>query len=73
VLGLQGGEYTPSQLSKALDSAYWVDNALIDDGTYFAVETSAQAIVGWGGWSDRKTLVRARRGIATIILNARLP
>jgi GNAT superfamily N-acetyltransferase len=58
VRGLQAGDYTPRQIEISLKTVYGVDSQLIADGTYFAVETDipAQAIVGCGGWSKRKTL-----------------
>jgi GNAT superfamily N-acetyltransferase len=55
VRALQAGDYTPNQLEGALQSVYGVDSQLIADGTYFVVETET-AIVGCGGWSQRKTL-----------------
>jgi len=55
VRGLQAGDYTPRQLELALIKVYGVDSQLIEDGTYFAVETE-RVIVGCGGWSKRKTL-----------------
>ncbi len=55
VRGLQAGDYTPRQLELALEKVYGVDSQLIEDGTYFAVE-SEHLIVGCGGWSKRKTL-----------------
>ena len=65
VRGLQAGDYTPAQLEAALETVYGVDSQLIEDGTYFAVESepeqspeneSGRVIVGCGGWSKRKTL-----------------
>lgn len=57
---LQAGDYNPAQLEVALKSVYGVDTQLIQDGTYFAVETdeasSKPLIVACGGWSKRKTL-----------------
>ena len=66
---LQAGDYTPSQLEKALATVYGVDTQLIADGTYYVAEAnvarasrpadSAQSnriIVACGGWSKRKTL-----------------
>ncbi len=48
-------DYTPEQVEGALQGAFGVDTQLIEDGTYFAVE-SRGAIVGCGGWSRRRTL-----------------
>jgi GNAT superfamily N-acetyltransferase len=62
VRGLQAHDYNPAQLEAALQSVYGVDSQLIADGTYFAVEATADqsgakpVIVGCGGWSKRKTL-----------------
>jgi len=55
VRGLQAADYTPAQIEGALETVYGVDSQLIADGTYFVVE-AANAIVGCGGWSKRKTL-----------------
>jgi len=52
---LQAGDYTPLQLELALLKVYGVDSQLIEDGSYFVVE-SERLIVGCGGWSKRKTL-----------------
>jgi GNAT superfamily N-acetyltransferase len=58
VRGLQGQDYTPSQIEGALATVYGVDTQLIADGTYFVAEAESEAnlIVGCGGWSKRKTL-----------------
>jgi GNAT superfamily N-acetyltransferase len=62
VRGLQSRDYTPSQIEAALKTVYGVDSQLIADGTYFvaeaedAEESTEPAIVGCGGWSQRKTL-----------------
>ena len=55
VRGLQAQDYTPAQIEGALASVYGVDSQLIADGTYFVAEV-AEALVGCGGWSKRKTL-----------------
>jgi len=52
-LGAQ--DYRPEQVEGALKGAFGVDSQLIDDGTYFVVETQGK-IVGCGGWSRRRTL-----------------
>jgi GNAT superfamily N-acetyltransferase len=59
--GLQAGDYSADQIEAAINGVYGVDTTLIDDGTYFAAEISADGarstgIVGCGGWSRRKTL-----------------
>lgn len=69
VLGLQGGDYSPAQLKRALEVVYGVDTQLIADGTYFVAEAPIDEspeenpernppllIVGCGGWSRRRTL-----------------
>jgi GNAT superfamily N-acetyltransferase len=61
VRGLQAADYTPAQISGALQSVYGVDSQLIADGTYFAVQVAAPGaaaplIVACGGWSKRSTL-----------------
>lgn len=52
-LGVQ--DYTAEQIEGALHGAFGVDTQLIQDGTYFVVESEGQ-IVGCGGWSRRRTL-----------------
>lgn len=52
-LGAQ--DYTTEQIEGALRGAFGVDTQLIQDGTYFVVESEGQ-IVGCGGWSRRRTL-----------------
>lgn len=55
VLGLSGGDYSSGQLAAALEHLFGVDTRLIEDGTYYVVE-SAGAPVACGGWSRRRTL-----------------
>jgi GNAT superfamily N-acetyltransferase len=55
VRGLQAGDYTAVQIDGALRTVYGVDTRLIEDGTYFTVESRGE-IVGCGGWSRRRTL-----------------
>lgn len=52
-LGAQ--DYTTEQIEGALRGAFGVDTQLIQDGTYFVVESEGK-IVGCGGWSRRRTL-----------------
>ena len=49
---LQAPYYTQAQIEAALGPVFAVDRQLIDDGTYFVVETDGK-IVGCGGWSRR--------------------
>jgi GNAT superfamily N-acetyltransferase len=68
VRALQAADYTPAQITGALESVYGVDTQLIADGTYFTVEVAASsplltnhsslitAPIACGGWSKRKTL-----------------
>jgi len=53
---LQAGDYTPAQLDGALESVFGVDTQLVEDGTYFVVESLEGDLAGCGGWSKRKTL-----------------
>jgi N-acetylglutamate synthase-like GNAT family acetyltransferase len=48
-------DYTAEQIEGALRAAFGVDTQLIQDGTYFVVESEG-TIVGCGGWSRRRTL-----------------
>jgi GNAT superfamily N-acetyltransferase len=48
-------DYRPEQIEGALRGAFGVDTQLIDDGTYFVVESEG-VLVGCGGWSRRRTL-----------------
>lgn len=48
-------DYTTEQIEGALRGAFGVDTQLIQDGTYFVVESEGQ-IIGGGGWSRRNTL-----------------
>ncbi|MBI3545142.1 MAG: GNAT family N-acetyltransferase, partial [Gammaproteobacteria bacterium] len=52
-LGAQ--DYTAPQIEGALRGAFGVDTQLIQDETYFVVESPAD-IVACGGWSRRRTL-----------------
>lgn len=52
---LSVGYYTPTQIAAAVRYVFGVDSTLIADGTYFAA-VDGTAIVGCGGWSQRRTL-----------------
>jgi GNAT superfamily N-acetyltransferase len=56
---LQRGDYSTEQIEGALGTVFGVDTRLIEDGTYYVVETergTGKMIAGCGGWSRRKTL-----------------
>jgi len=53
--GLSRGDYTEAQVEGALSGAFGVDTQLIQDGTYFVIESDGR-IAGCGGWSRRRTL-----------------
>jgi len=62
---LQKHDYTPAQIDGALASVFGVDTQLVDDGTYFVVESLPEGmLVGCGGWSKRKTLYGGDQWIA---------
>ena len=48
-------DYTAEQIEGALQAAWGVDSQLIEDRTYFVVESENQ-LMGCGGWSYRGTL-----------------
>ena len=52
-LGAQ--DYTAEQIEGALRGAFGLDTQLIQDETYFVVESEGK-IIGCGGWSRRRTL-----------------
>lgn len=54
-------DYLPEQVEGALQGAFGVDTQLIQDGTYFVVESDG-AIVGCGGWSYRRTMFGSDSG-----------
>src|SRR5215472_14469964 len=56
---LSAGYYSNAQIEGALQGAFGVDAALIEDGTYFAVVTDEGKIVACGGWGRRRTLFGA--------------
>jgi GNAT superfamily N-acetyltransferase len=47
--------YSEAQIEAAIATVFGVDTDLIEDGTYFVVESEGQ-LAGCGGWSKRKTL-----------------
>lgn len=55
VRGLQVRDYSSEQIEAALGTVFGVDRALIQDRTYFAVESGSE-IVACGGWSQRRAL-----------------
>ena len=55
VLELGGRDYSSEQLASALVHLFGVDTRLIEDGTYYVVESDGRAIA-CGGWSRRRTL-----------------
>jgi N-acetylglutamate synthase-like GNAT family acetyltransferase len=58
VRGVMTWAYSSSQLEAALGTWLGVDSRLVEDGTYFVVETkhdSREIMVACGGWSKRKT------------------
>lgn len=56
---LLGDLYSKDQIQKALGPVFGVDEQMIVDRTYFAVEDHGE-IVGCGGWSYRKALYGGR-------------
>lgn len=58
VRGLAHGFYDDRQIELSIKSVFGVDTELINDGTYFVVESDGR-IAGCGGWSRRKTLYGA--------------
>ncbi len=57
VRGLGPSQYSERQIELSLQHLFGVDTLLIDDGTYYVVETDDRdaQIIGCGGWSLRKT------------------
>jgi GNAT superfamily N-acetyltransferase len=53
---LSVGDYKAEQIEGALRGAFGVDTQLINDGTYFVIETDTRELVACGGWSYRRTL-----------------
>jgi GNAT superfamily N-acetyltransferase len=56
VRALSVGYYTPAQIESALKHVFGPDTRLIDDGTYFVIESDAGELIAAGGWSRRRTL-----------------
>jgi len=53
--GLSDGYYSHAQTEGAIKYVFGVDSQLIQDGTYYVVE-SRECLVACGGWSMRSTL-----------------
>lgn len=53
-IGLAAGFYTEQQAEAITREVFGVDSALVEDGTYFAIEAHGM-IVACGGWSRRAT------------------
>jgi GNAT superfamily N-acetyltransferase len=62
VRGLSREDYSTKQIEAALATVFGVDTELINDGTYFVIETetdnknATREIAACGGWSKKKTL-----------------
>lgn len=56
VRALSAGYYSPAQIESALKHVFGPDTRLIDDGTYFVIESDAGELIAAGGWSRRRTL-----------------
>lgn len=57
--GLGKHDYTEAQIEAAIGTVWGVDEELIRDQTYIAVENENGQLVGCGGWSKRKKLFGA--------------
>lgn len=53
-IGLSAGFYTDEQAHAITRDVFGVDSALVEDGTYYAVELEG-VLVACGGWSKRAT------------------
>ncbi|MCE3606380.1 GNAT family N-acetyltransferase [Massilia sp. P8910] len=53
-IGLADGFYTPQEAAAVTRNVFGVDSALVQDGTYFAIEDGG-TVVACGGWSRRAT------------------
>lgn len=63
--GLSANDYSDSQIEAAIGTVWGVDEELIRDETYFAVEALSDnglSIIGCGGWSKRSKLFGASEG-----------
>lgn len=56
VRSLSVGYYTPAQIDSALTYVFGPDTQLIEDGTYFVIESDAGALAAAGGWGRRRTI-----------------
>lgn len=55
VRSLSVGFYTPQEIESGLQFVFGPDTRLIEDGTYFVID-SADGLAAAGGWSRRRTL-----------------
>lgn len=53
--GLSRADYSDEQIEGAIRTVFGVDSNLIEDETYFVVESKGE-LIGCGGWSKRRTL-----------------
>ena len=56
VRALSAGYYTPAQIESALRHVFGPDTQLIEDRTYFVIESETGELIAAGGWSRRRTL-----------------
>jgi GNAT superfamily N-acetyltransferase len=68
--GLSEGYYTRAETEAAIKYVFGVDSQLIEDGTYYLVESKG-TIAACGGWSRRSTLYGGdqHKGTADPLLN----
>ena len=57
-------DYTEAQREAAIGSVFGVDRQLIEDQTYYVVETPNREIIACGGWSQRKSKCGSSAGRA---------
>jgi GNAT superfamily N-acetyltransferase len=55
VRGLSVGYYSQAEIDESLVTVFGVDSQLLDDGTYFVIESEG-VLAASGGWSKRSTL-----------------